>query len=804
MLLALPVTAQTYANGLVVESVDPAADAAIIARMREHMDEIHRTQKRPTVGLVLSGGGAKGSAHVGVLRYLKEQEIPVDMICGTSMGGLVGGLAAMGYSPEFMDSLLRAQDWSVMLTDHIDPSYFSYARKKQRETYNVSIPFYYSKRDISVMEDSEDMSYGGTSASIPRSSEGGPNGFMRSLPSGYVYGFNVNNLLSSLSVGYQGDISFDSLPIPFFCIAADMVSCKTKIWSSGSLKTAMRSTMSIPGMFKPVKTKDMVLVDGGVRNNFPVDLAKAMGCDIIIGVDLSDQDLTYSEVNNLLDIVMQFVTMLGKSSFDRNVGETDVFIKPVLTGYNMLSFDPVAIDTMIHRGYEAARGRAQELASVKAMMKGSKPYFNTKPAVDINSTPVRIGAVEFDGLSPNESRILMRKIGFKVGSFVSKDEMQHMMSVIEATGCFDSVNYSIEGAEEPYRLEFHCVRGPRHHFAMGVRFDTEEWPSFLFNVGLNVHRLSGMKFDFDAKVGRNQRIGAQAALDLAWMPTVNAEAELFNISSTLYTSLSSIGQQARYWGHAERLYLSNIRWTKFDFQLGAQNRFFRLGTNTDYGLDVQTRYPELQAGSYFGLFGRGTMFTQDRFHYPHKGTKMTLGYDYDFSKSGCPDFKPLHTAFLNLNSVIPFGKFAIVPDLHLRALIGSPEFSVFNPADPTYSIAHQTFVGGMLADRCIEGQIPFIGFGNVYMAQPYVAVMNLGLRLEPVENLFLTATGGYFREAQSPEKFISTPLPTLWGAGFEIAYNTVAGPVKFVASWSDRMHSFNQDFGIYISMGFDF
>ena len=802
MLLALPAAAQTYDNGLVVESVDPAGDAAVIARMRKHMDDIHSTQKRPTVGLVLSGGGAKGSAHVGVLRYLKEQEIPVDMICGTSMGGLVGGLAALGYSPEFMDSLLRAQDWGVMLTDRIDPSYYSYARKKARETYNVSVPFYYSSSDLGTMEDDEDMSY--VTAGMPGQGHG-PNGFMRSLPSGYVYGFNVNNLLSSLSVGYQGDIDFDTLPIPFFCIAADMVSCKTKIWSSGSLKTAMRSTMSIPGMFKPVKTKGMVLVDGGVRNNFPVDLAKAMGCDIVIGVDLSDQDLTYSEVNNLVDIVMQFVTMLGKSSFDRNKDETDVFIKPVLTGYNMLSFDPVAIDTMIHRGYVAARGKAEELAAIKDLMKGSVPYLNNKEAVDIRTTPVRIASVQFNGLTASESRQLRRKIGFKDGEYVTKDEMHRMMSIIEATGCFSAVNYSIEGTEEPYRLEFHCDRGPRHHFGMGVRFDTEEWPSFLFNIGLNAFKLSAAKFDIDAKVGRNQKLSARAALDLSWMPTLNAEFRLSNVSSTLYTSLHSVGQEARYWGHSERLYLSNIRWTKVDLQMGAQNRFYRLSAKSAYGADFQGRYPDLQKGNYLGLFMRGTLFTQDRFHYPSKGVKMTFGYDYDFIKSGCDSFNPLHTGFFNLNSVIPIGRFSLVPDLHLRALVGSPELDVFTQTpDPGYSLAHQTYVGGMLADRCMEGQIPFIGFGNVYKAGPYTAVMNLGLRLEVVDNLFLTATGGYFREANSIASFIETPLPTLWGAGFEIAYRTMAGPIKVAATWSDRMHNFNQDFGIYISLGFDF
>lgn len=800
LLLVLPAAAQSYENDLSIDSVDPVADAEIISRMRARMDTIHRQQRRPTVGLVLSGGGAKGSAHVGVLRYLEELEIPVDLICGTSMGGLVGGLAAMGYSPAFMDSLLRNQDWSITLTDKIDRSYYSFAAKKYRETYNVSIPFHYSKKDFQTRIDDQ-VRYGGDNARRPF----GTNDFMSSLPSGYYYGFNVNNLISSLSVGYQDDINFDTLPIPYFCVAADMVSCKAKNWSSGYLKAAMRSTMSIPGMFKPVRYNGMILVDGGTRNNFPVDLARAMGCDIVIGVDLSDEDLSYSQVNNLVDILMQFITMLGKTTFDRNVGETDVFIKPDLKGYNMLSFEPVAIDTMIHRGYVAAEERADELNEIKELMNDAKPYLSAPPAKDINTTPALISSIVFNGLTHTESKLLKRKIGLKEGETVDRKEMDRIMSVIEATGCFSSVTYSILGHEAPYTLEFNCEKGPMHQFGAGVRFDNEEWPAFLFNVGLNAHRLSGFKLDFDARIGQNQRASARAALDLSWMPTVNAEAQIYNISSTLFTDLNKVGSLARYWGHTERVYLSNIRWTKIDFQLGAQHRYYRLPWQTSYGFDINAKYRPLAEGTYMGLYARGTIFTQDKFHYPSKGINLTFGYDFDPIKKDCPTFTPLHTGYFNFNSVIPFGPFALVPDLHLRAVLGSPEMSLnYDQQDPGYSIAHQNFVGGFLADRCVEGQIPFIGFGHVYKARPYVAVLNLGLRVQAAPRLFFTATGGYMRESDTLLGMAETILPTLWGAGIEGAYNTVAGPLKVIVSWSDRYHVINQDLGLYVSFGFDF
>lgn len=767
------------------------------------MDQIHTTEHRPTVGLVLSGGGAKGAAHVGVLKYLEEQQIPIDAVFGTSMGGLIGGLVGLGYSPDYMDSLLRAQDWSVMLTDKIDRSYYTLAQKKYRETYQISVPFYYDKKDFQSRIEEQVMYSDNAQAEQARY---GSNTLASSLPSGYVYGFNVNNLISSLSVGYQDNMSFADLPVPFFCEAADVVSVTTKNWSSGSIKTAMRSTMSIPGLFKPVRTKGMVLVDGGVRNNFPVDLAKAMGCDIIIGVNLSDAKPSYSEINNLVDILNQFITMLGKESLSQNLKSTDVYIKPNLDGYNMLSFETVAIDTMIHRGYEAAKMRADEIAEVKKLMPDAKPYLNHHPAIDINKHSVLIGAVEFNGLNNAESRILHKKIEFTVGSRVNKAEMDRIMSVVEATGCFSTVSYSILGAEEPYRLVIECEKGPRHQFGASFRFDNEEWASFLFNVGLNAHKLSGLKLDFDTKIGRNQMVAVHGALDLSWLPTVNVDARIDNVSSTLSTGLYSAGVDCNWWGHRERVYLSNLRWRRVDFNLGAQYRYYTLSGKHQFGETIATVLPDLMKGGYLGFFVNGTLNTCDNMYYPTKGVKLSFGYDYDFYKSGVPAFIPLHTAHLDFTPIISIGeRFAIIPDLRARVLLNACD-DPFNSSyiDPGYSFAHRNYVGGMVPDRYIEGQIPFIGFNNVYIARNLVGVAQLGFRFNAGRNFFFTATGGWFREGDTFSEFFQTPLPNMWGAGLEVAYRTPAGPLRVVTTWGNRTGQFDQDLGLFVSLGFDF
>ena len=195
-------------------------------------------EKRPIVALVLSGGGAKGAAQVGALKYIEELGIPIDFVCGTSIGGLVGGFYAMGYRSPDLEELFRSQDWSVMLTDRIPSEYIPYTTKMDHATYLLSFPFHYpasrSYAEVSyTLHDNRGRDLRGVSAERT-----GAGNLAASLPAGYAYGYNVNNLLSSVSVGYQDSISFAKLPLPFMCVAGDVVSARAKYWGNGSITTA--------------------------------------------------------------------------------------------------------------------------------------------------------------------------------------------------------------------------------------------------------------------------------------------------------------------------------------------------------------------------------------------------------------------------------------------------------------------------------------------------------------------------------------------------------------------------------------
>lgn len=778
--------AQTYPNALSADSVHPALDSVMIRDMRARMDSIHRLQHRPTVALVLSGGGAKGSAHVGVLRMIEEIGLPVDMVCGTSMGGLIGSLFSLGYTPSFIDSLIRNMDWGLHLSDRIDSRYISYNDKMYDNRFLMSIPFRL-REEIAPKRVLEEEKYSGGDGVLrlggnpgELNTQSGISAITSSLPSGYVFGFNVNNLFSSLTVGYQDSISFRNLPIPFFCVASDIVSCKAKNWGSGSIKAALRSTMSIPGLFDPVRTHGMVLVDGGTRNNFPVDLARAMGADLVIGVDLSDMNPTYSQINNLVDVLSQFVTMLSKDAFDRNKPEVDVFIKPDLHEYNMMSFSAEDVAVMIQRGYEAAKAQEAELREIKSYMRGAVQQYWNKPATDIDSHPVQISRVVFDGVKDNESLMLQNRIGIKAGAYVSKGRMDVAMSEVLATGAFESVTYSLLGDEAPYMLVFNCVKKPVHQFGLGFRADNDELASLLVNLGLNSHNLTGHKLDFTAKVGANSFADLHYSFDMPGIPTVNIETCQYSNSGSYSKPGVLASNTFMIRGNMTKIFLSNLKWTNFDLQVGMQYRRWRLPMKAEY-----SQTASVAGDVHFGIFGKAVVYTLDSENFPTRGFKLIGDYSLDFASGA-----PMQKLGFDMHTVIPMGEyFAMIPRLHTR-----------NVTSTSFSPLYTNYVGGAMHDRNVEGQIPFVGFDTMIEADDHVAVADLDLRAQIAPNFFLSAMGGVMIQSPTLTGMLSADGGMYWYAGAELGYRSILGPARLNVHWSDLTRSL----GYYLSLGYDF
>ena len=329
-------------------------------------------QQRPRVGVVLSGGGAKGMAHIGALKVIEEAGYPVDIIAGTSMGSLIGALYSIGYSTDDLDSLVRSQDWVTLFTDRTDPSTLTLRQREEQNTY----------------------------------------AFIRGLSSqtpdrgGLIRGRNLNRLFMQLCHYYLDSISFDSLPIPFACVATDIVTNTEVDFHSGSLVRAMRASMAIPGVFTPVRWGDSVLVDGGLQNNYPADLARAMGADIIIGVSVQSPEAKADDLTDAGSVMNQIININCKKKYTENVALSDIFIQVDVSGYGAASFTPSAIDTLIRRGGEAARRQWDDLLQLRR----SHHIDSTTPRKQL----IHPAPPNTDGRPTNTpSRIPVASVGFR-------------------------------------------------------------------------------------------------------------------------------------------------------------------------------------------------------------------------------------------------------------------------------------------------------------------------------------------------------------------------------------------------------
>ena len=556
---ALPAqTAKSAGFGL-----DPS-DAKAVSEMKARMAKIR--EHRPTLALVLSGGGAKGAATVGALKYLEQYNFPVDMVVGTSIGGLIGGVYAMGYTPEFLDSLMLNLDWDRTMSDRVDWEYIPYGRRKYKEKFALSFPFYYSVTDFQNQL-KEDIRYANPSDGRLHlaKDDGNADGMvmkslMSSLPSGYIFGQNVQYLISSLTPGYADSTDFLHLPVPFACVATDVVSGKAKVWHNGSMNTAMRSTMSIPGLFAPVRTKGMVLVDGGMRNNFPVDLAREMGADIVIGIELSDSRTGYEDIHNIADILWRGIDMFAEDSFERNIQSVDVRIKPDLTGYGMMSFNRESIDTMLVRGYKAAEEKAEELAAVRRWLGADTLRLAGPKAVDISRTKVLIDSVEVLGVSGLEADYLRAKLKVHAGDRVSREDVEDALNTIFGKGSYEYVSYDMLGKEEPFHLRINCKRGPKHLLGVGFRMDTEELVSLLLNVGLNTTAMRGSSLDMTARIGANPYLDLHYAYETPQWPTFNIRMDLRWTDHNNFL-MGTNRFNVAYLSSTQEIYASNMEWS---------------------------------------------------------------------------------------------------------------------------------------------------------------------------------------------------------------------------------------------------
>ena len=798
---------------IIAPSVNPMEDSLAVARVRAKMDSIR--QYRPTVAVVLGGGGARGMAHLGVLRYLEEMGIPVDLVGGTSMGGLVSGLYSLGFGAEYLDSLVRAIDWTVMMSDKIPDSFQTYKVRRNKERFALTVPFHYDDEDMRnrIMRQTRfNKNYEQSDTRSGDMSQEMMAKIGMGLPDGFLFGYNVRNTLSSVTVGYQDSVAFDQLPVPFFCVATDMLSMNEKNWTAGSLVDAMRSTMAIPGYFRPVRIEGMVLVDGGTRNNFPVDIAKAMGADIVIGSEMPTPR-TLADLGGLANLIMQNITLMSVDICEANRKNTDILLQHELKGYTMLSFDSKSVDDIIAQGYAKAvenKEAFEKIAKRVGAAAGAPgaPAQERRQAIDLAKRKVRVGEIRYEGVTEKESQYIISPALLPRDGMYGREEIEGILSALYGTKAFESVTYRVSGAEEPYTLIFDCQKGQTSEAGVGLHVDLDEAIYLGAHLGIGTRRLSGLRFVSELKIGQV----SQLDLDLSYKPL----AQLPVVGVTWKNSYRNFSYRIDDDAHARSFSKARYNGVNSRVEVYAEDAHMVYG-NVRFGaayemepyenyLDDQLHWEGWDLKSrWFSTFASLRYDTFNESYFPTRGYRLKLdtryvfdGYSIYLEDKGMEagehyegEVPPYSVGTAHASVALPLGRVVVLqPSVYFGWQTEQPGHMNF---------IHTLAAGGSLASRYIDNQIPFFGFSQgFFVCDSFAATAQMDVRFRLNHKNFLTVRGGVFQDKGELADLVKTPL-SAYAFGAEFGQKTIVGPMKFGAQWCNKT-----GFSVALSVGFDF
>lgn len=777
LLLSARVSAQTHGR---VPTVVDSSDSLAFEEMRNRMDSIRVT--RPTVAVVLAGGGALGAAHAGALKYIDELGIPVDLVVGTSMGGLMGGMYSLGYSGNQIDSLLRSVDWNIIMSDSVPGKYYDSEKRKRVEKYVLDVPFWYDDADWIRRQSL------GTGKLVKDQT------LISSISEGYLYGVNVYNLFTSKSVGYHSDMSFLDLPTPFVCTSTDLATGKEKNLTDGSVVDAIRATMAIPFAFFPIRMGEKVLVDGGLCNNFPVDVARAMGADVVIGVDLYLPN-TREDASSSLQMTYMGMTQPGAAlSYDNNVKDADIYIAPDMSKYNLLSFNDSAIATLIDRGYVAAVGHKKELQDLAKRTGTEGRELNGKKSTDIAVKAVKINSLEFEGLDDEEMDYFIPKLGLKAGRSYTASDFEAAVARVYGTGAFSRVKYELLGDSEPYRFVLICERGPMHSLLLGLRADTEGIISAAFGIGFGVNRLWGHRLSFSGTVGKYSNL----RVDWKYVPESSPSMNAYALTSfSAFKGMDVPGQAAgalksyrgEFWHNELGFYANENNFDKADFDAGFKIENTPVLREFGEGRDVLNNWKSYWAYAFL----RFSYNSVDNKYFPTSGWRLSAEGDYLMSGyNAVYGERTKKTKYASLEVLVPITfaeRFTVIPAVYSRF--------IFNADERLASYYMGNVVGGAMAGRYFAHQIAFIGYNGVKRVGDSLGLASLDLRFKASSKLYFSLIGQMYNDSIGNEGWKAL---NIYAAAVQASMKTMLGPITANIHWN----SDTKNVGFYIGAGFDF
>jgi len=757
----------------------------------ERLDSLlNNSTKRPKVGLVLSGGGAKGSAHIGVLKVLEDLGIHVDYVTGTSMGSIMGSMYSLGYSAAEMDTIIRGMDWSIYMSNTVKRSELSTQRKWTNEHILLDVPF---NTGLGLLDDLD---------SHRESNASSMSDFTTSLPAGVINGQNVLNLFTGLSVGYQDSIDFNDLPIPFACVAVDLITNDEIVFHSGHLPTAIRASMAIPGVFAPVEMDNMILIDGGFRNNFPTDVCRDMGADIIIGVDVSDKGVHEADnTRSLPQILQQFLNISTNEAHVEHSEMCDVLIVPDISGYGSLSFDSAAIDTLIERGHKEALAHMPELLKVKEILDKYEPdksRENIPKAVNMYKTSFELSDIIINGVTERDRRWLLVKTHLKDKTTITGEDIDRALSVFSGTGVYKNIDYHFEKDGDKYILVFNLGKRPPHRLGLGVRYDNDEAAKILVEAELNAHRMNAFRLNLTGHLGFYPKFEAQLLYVPYYFPSIGISYSYKMLGLDYnFPGGSPFPNFDGFHRAQSEVFIKETYSKYFTANLGLRYSRYRLYQSSSEVLADVLKEPHNHVTELHGSLDYDVL---DNAFYPTHGIKTKLALRYAFKQdfydpSYNEDLKggPFFFSY-DFLSVIPIGnRFAFETSFYVRGILNDDNNLIGTPLSNA--------IGGDYSGRYYEMQAPFVGLNDATLAYDWLGVGRVDARVKLSPKFYAYAMYNYGISATT----LSPRNSNHWhydihGAGLKLSYDSFIGPLSVQLHWSSLWHRT----GVYINAGFIF
>ncbi len=715
------------------------------------------TSTRKKVAVVLSGGGAKGMAHIGVLKVLEKAGIPVDIVTGTSMGSIIGGLYAIGYNANALDSMVRVQDWSYVITDREDLRRQSLSDRKKQNTYFFTTGMTIGKRDKNA--------------------------------GGIIKGKNLAELFQQLCVGYTDSIDFSrDLRIPFACVATNIIDNSEVVFHSGRLPQAMRASMAIPAAFSPVRIGNMVLVDGGLKNNYPADIARAMGADIIIGVTVQGAPKVAEDMGNTMSILSQIIDVNCKNKYDENLAITNLHLQVDTKGYGSASFSQTAIDTLIRRGEQLAMRHWDDIIALKKQIgidDSFRPIILKPLRPQVMTEKLRVTSYTFENMTPQAERFLRQKFHLqKVDSIDARLE-QELTTSMRVDLFYQTAECRLIPEGDGVHVILSAGNRKSVQLHAGVRYDMEEYAAV--QLGLSIPMKTAIPVNTDITLRLGKRLMARGEVTVHprsfTRPTLSFTFRRNDVD--IYMN-GDLGYNIRYNQYQAEFLPINFNLRHFNLQMGLRWDFMhyrnKLGSE-------EAKQVKLENEHFYSYRAKAEYNSEDSWYFPTHGARFKAEYAYltdNFAK--LDNQTGVSEVNANWRMSFTFGnRFTLQPMFYGRLLFGNSVPPVFGNT-----------IGGDWFGHYVEQQMPFAGVGYIeYVDHQFVGVQLQAQQRIADNNYVLLRMSG----AQQSDKIKNIfNYRTLLGVQAAYYYNTMFGPVGATIGYSN--HTKKPYF--FLNLGYEF